>query len=328
MVWVASDPLGMAQATGGVDVQAPMNPPHEIPAGRWLLACVGVLLVLKTPLCAEDGINGITAVSARVAKGYARTKLSDGSYQPESYAFGEGGYWGGELKDLTIDKLKFIDVARVISAPLASQKYLPARDPKKTRLLIMVYWGTTAVPPPYQDDTLYQNFQHAIEEYRILMASGAADEAMNVYYAGLVQLNIENGIRDRLDYKNAKMLGYDTEFSSLVATDYGEHIKQTALGVEQRDQVAEIEDHRYFVVLMAYDFRLMWKEKKHKLLWETRFSINESHNAFDKALPVMAQFASRYFGQATGGILRTRIQDGRVDIGELKSLGEVEAPKK
>jgi hypothetical protein len=293
-----------------------------------LLAGLCSLAVVQTPVRAADEIEGITAVSARVSKDYVRAKLPDGSFQPEPYAFGEGGNWGGEIKDFTIDKIKFIDVARVIAAPLARQKYIPARDPNLTKILIMVYWGTTAVPPPYAEDTLYQNFQHAIEEYRILLASGAADEAMNVYYAGLVQLNIENGIRDRLDYKNAKMLGYDTEFSSLVATDYGAHIKQTALGVDQRDQVAEIEDNRYFVVLMAYDFQLMWKQKKHKLLWETRFSVNEKHNAFDKALPLMAQYASRYFGQPTDGILRTRIQDGHVDIGELKALGMVDEPKK
>jgi len=192
----------------------------------------------------------------------------------------------------------------------------------------MVYWGTTAVPPPYAEDPLYQNFQHAIEEYRILMASGAADEAINVYYSGLQQLNIENGIRDRLNYKNAKMLGYDTESSSLVATDYGAHVAETAIGVDQRDQVAEIEDNRYFVVLMAYDFQLLWKQKKHVLLWETRFSVSEKHNAFDKALPFMAQYASKYFGQATDGILRTRVLDGHVDIGDLKSLGVVDEPKK
>jgi len=38
------------------------------------------------------------------------------------------------------------------------------------------------------------------------------------------------------------------------------------------------------VVLMAYDFQLLWKEKKHKLLWETRFSIRQRHNDFDRQL--------------------------------------------
>jgi hypothetical protein len=235
--------------------------------------------------------------------------------------FGEGGNWGGDIKDATIDGLKFIDVARVIASPLAVQRYIPSKDPNKTKLLIMVYWGTTQVPPPYSEDTLYQNFQQAIQTARILLDSQHPEEADAVYRSGLAQLFMANEMRDRLDYKNAGMLGYNSESSALIGTDYGRNIGQTALGIEQRDQVAEIEENHYFVVLMAYDFQLMWKKKKHKELWETRFSINERHNAFDKALPIMAQFASRYFGQPTGGILRTRVPEGHVDIGEVKTLG-------
>jgi hypothetical protein len=98
--------------------------------------------------------------------------------------------------------------------------------------------------------------------------------------------------------------------------------------VDRTDVESEIEENRYFVVLMAYDFQLMWKEKKHKLLWETRFSISERRNEFDKALPVMARYASQYFGQPTNGLLRTRVLGGKVDIGEMKSFGEVEEPRK
>jgi len=71
-------------------------------------------------------------------------------FKTETYAFGSGGNWGGDIKDATIDKLNFLDVAKVIAGPLASQKYLPAKDPNNTKLLIMVYWGTTTVPPRYR----------------------------------------------------------------------------------------------------------------------------------------------------------------------------------
>ena len=42
----------------------------------------------------------------------------------------------------------------------------------------------------------------------------------------------------------------------------------------------------------------------------------------------MAAYASKYFGEPTDGILRTRIQDGHVDIGDIKTLGDVDEPKK
>ncbi|HEY5227572.1 MAG TPA: hypothetical protein VIJ19_03470, partial [Opitutaceae bacterium] len=95
------------------------------------------------------GLEGIEAVASKVSSDYIRTKLPDGSFKPECYSFGKGGNWGGEFKDETIDKLDFMDVARVIAPALESQKYIPARDPSATKLVVMVYWGTTAVPPPY-----------------------------------------------------------------------------------------------------------------------------------------------------------------------------------
>jgi len=292
---------------------------------RGLATCC-LLVIACAPMRGAGGVDGITAVSSRVSKDYIRVKLPDGSFKPESYAFGDGGNWGGNLSDVTIDKLHFIDVARVIAVPLASRQYVPARDPGGTKLLIMLYWGTTAVPPPYENDAMYQNYQEAVREYRILLAEGDPS-AGAVLDAGISQLCISNEMRDRTDFRNASMLGYNTEFSALIGTDYGVNIGRTAMGWDQRDQITEIEQNRYFVVLMAYDFQLMWKTKEHRLLWETRFSINEQHNAFDEALPIMAQYASRYFGQTSEGILRRRVLDGHVDLGELKSLGVVDAPK-
>jgi hypothetical protein len=117
------------------------------------------------------------------------------------------------------------------------------------------------------------------------------------------------------------MLGYDAV--GLIGTDYGRYISHTALGLGQRDEVAEIEENRYFVVLMAYDFQLMWKQRKHKLLWETRFSIREKDHQFDRDLPAMARYASKYFGQDSHGLVRKEVPLGRVEIGDVKSLGEV-----
>ena len=289
----------------------------------WWLAGFATLLDARpqpTP-AAADGIVGVTAVASKVSRDYVRTKLPDGTFQPEYYSFGKGGNWGGEISDATIDKLHFLDVAHVIAYPLASQNYLPATDPIKTKLVIMVYWGTTAVPFPFDEDPLAQNYQQSISEYNLLLAQGNVDEADAVLTSGLHQLAMANRQRDIINFRNANMIGYDAD--GLIGTDYGENIRHRVLGWKQRDEVAEIEEPRYFVVLMAYDFQLVWKEKKHKLLWETRFSINERHNQFDKALPVMAQSASQYFGQPSNGLLRTRVPEGRVNVGEVKSLGEV-----
>jgi hypothetical protein len=180
----------------------------------------------------------------------------------------------------------------------------------------MVYWGTTQVPPAAESDPLYHNFRNAIDQYNILMADGAVDAANSVYYTGLVALNSENHQRDLIDARNAALLGYNGEDYDNVTTDYSHFLSHTALGAKYRDETVEIEENRYYVILMAYDFQLLWKKKKHKLLWETRFSLGERGNSFDKALPAMAESASKFFGMPSKGILRDRIGDGRVELGD------------
>ncbi len=98
--------------------------------------------------------------------------------------------------------------------------------------------------------------------------------------------------------------------------------------MDRDDLYAEIRENRYFVVLMAYDFQVLWKQRRHKLLWETRFSISAHRNQFDKALPVMAQYASRYFGQASDGLLRMRVPEGNVEVHEPTLIEFLPEPKK
>jgi hypothetical protein len=273
---------------------------------------------------AAEGVQGITAVSSKVSDDSVRAKLPDGTFAPEAYAFGEGGNWGGQMSDATIDRLHFADVARIIAGPLATPSYLPASDPGRTKLLIMVYWGTTHAPEHAADSAAYTAVFDLSNKMKGPPVPGNSsgkpkfgDES--ALEAAMLLAQMENVQRDRVNLKNAEMLGYDSWWAAtrrFENTGFG-------FGYERQDMVDELERDRYFVVLMAYDFQLLWKEKRHKLLWETRFSIDERRNQFDKALPVMAQYASQYFGRDSKGLLRTRVPEGRVDVGEVKSLGEV-----
>ena len=262
---------------------------------------------------------GITAVSSRVSKDYVRTKLPDGSFQPEEYAFGDGGLYGGTFKDASVDKVRFLDVARIISVPLRSQNYVPARDVRTEKLLIMVHWGTTNVSEPFSATPGYLTNLEAND-----LAGPQAKASRDL---ANLQLAAEDVQRNHIDFMNARMLGYDSE--NLIGTYYGSTVGNTGMLAAHREElINEIEENRYFVVLIAYDFQLFRKEKKLKALWETRFSINEPSNDFAKALPVMAQYASKYFGQDSHGLLRKQVPEGKVKVGEPKSLGELEAPQK
>jgi hypothetical protein len=308
-----------------------------------LLACAAMAAV--TPGArADDPGDQITAVAAKTSSDYIRKRGPDGKFPVEAYAFGEGGHYGGPMTDPSIDKLKFLDVARVISVPLAQQNYWPDKDPKVTKLLIMVYWGVTYVAPSVSSSSSFANLSsiqgkiaQSVGLANAAAASGgggakgyhsansnngASDWELAEMSSAVTVMNIMNQQRAQTDFFTASMLGYDA--AGVVGTDYGNYIRGTPLAVERNDIVDEVEDNRYFVVLMAYDFQLMWKQKKHKLLWETRFSIRQRHNNFDKDLAGMAKAASQFFGQDSHGLMRRQVPLGQVDIGPVESLGTVE----
>jgi len=225
------------------------------------------------------GSNQITAVSARASDDYVRVRQRDGSFPVETYAFGRGGDYGGPVGDPTIAAFGFTEVAREIAGTLATQNYVPSKDPKSTRFLIMVYWGTSTGPGsnPVQFPT--------------------------------------KELWDMQLTRNAMLLGYDADLRASIGLD------GKPQGWKRKDLFSDITLNRYFLVLMAYDFQLLWKQKKHKLVWETRFSLRETGHDFGREFPMMAKYASKYFGQNTRGLVRTPVPEGHVDIGEVKSLG-------
>lgn len=291
--------------------------------------------------------DGVVAVYSAVSPAYARTALPGGSFKPETYAFGEGGAWGGPSNDRTIDKLKFIDVARLIAPALAGKDYLASKDPRQTGLLIMVYWGTTSgtsdarSAPEYQFAELLRGLSQPVlgpaqspsdglggihgspagtsdQQQRAVLEEG---RNMELDRADMMT-NIANRTRDLQDNQNAALLGYLPELRRMDGYEW------TALRQVRRDIVTDIEEDRYFVVLLAYDFQSLWKQKQRKLLWETRFSIRERHNDFSKALAAMAANASRYFGQDSHGLIRDRLPETYITFGEPKVLSYEPATKK
>jgi hypothetical protein len=287
------------------------------------------------------GAGEIAAVSSQVSPGYARVKLADGSFQPETYTFGEGGRLAGAARDATIDRLAFLDMAKVIAGPLAKKNYVPVddRNPERTQLLIMIYWGTTTGTDNASDSLEYQNLQRSqgakpppnpppASAGKTAGGGAAANpqatqsvEAQNARQAvedgAMAAVLAENWQREQFDMKNAMLLGYDTALAQ--TSDVG----STPLSHRYDDLVAEIEESRYFVVLMAYDYQALWTQKKHRLLWVTRFSVRERGTDFEKIFPSMVAYASPYFGRDTHGLLRRPLPEGRVEIGEPRSLGTV-----
>jgi hypothetical protein len=253
-----------------------------------------------------------TAVYSRTDKAYVRTQNADGSFRPESYVLKNGGNFGGPRVDATMDLLSFEEVSRVITGPLASQSYVPSGDPAAPDLLIVVYWGTTVVPDDIYPHSARQSGKawDVVENgtFLTLEYEEKLREAKSLSYVEA----IEDG---RIDAKNTNILGYTDEV-----------LRTSPRDPNLSSLKDEIEHDRYFVVLLAYDYPFAQKYGMHKLLWETRFSIAETGNDFEKAFPAMASIAARYFGQDSHGLIHHNLADTHVEIGEPRSLGT--APEK
>ncbi len=288
---------------------------------------IGALFVGPATGFGEDA--EVIAIYAAASPRYVRTVRPDGSFKPETYAFGEGEYWGGTLSDATIDKLKFMDVARRIAPALAGRGYLPSKDPQRTDLLIMVYWGMTSAANNAFTAPGYQIANQMVGDVTILtsqipmkpvgndemaMAESLGYAAAGELNQALMLINIANKERDQRNWRNAVLLGYSQEWERVQAyTGY-------QLDFITRRVVDELEDNRYFVILLAYDFQALWKQKQKHRLWEARFSLRERGHDFSKVLASMADQASRYFGQDSNGLVRRREPVSSVTFGEPRVL--------
>ncbi len=297
-------------------------------------------------MCQGAEPGEVVAVYSSISPAYSRVTQPGGTFKPEFYAFGEGGNLSGTQNDFTIDKLNFIDIARAIAPSLAAQNYLPCGtpDPANADLLIMVYWGATIgtngtssspqyqiaqalVPPPraalsppptgqgdtgmVSDPTTSGRAQEGEEKAAIKAADDSALQQ------SLILSEMANRQRDRQDVENAVVLGYLNELKQADAFNH------TAFGTRRQDIIDEIEDSRYYVVLMAYDYPSLRERKERKLLWETRFSIRQRRVDFSQQLAAMAKAAARYFGRNSNGLIHQAIRPGHVDLGDLKIIGVV-----
>jgi hypothetical protein len=299
------------------------------------------------PKARGDEENDAVAISSRASGDYVRATAADGTPAAETYAFARGGLWK-TVEGGTKDDLDFMDVARTVAVPLASQNYRSSTDPKTTRLLIMVYWGTTRVPDHATNSIATQNLQVAtqavmaanLDAHMVHFNPGDSCAPMEMQQGSQInsavrtpeQISMENAMtgamamasaedsqRSQLDKENAMMLGYDSWWAETA------QFKDTPQEYRRQDLMGELEARRYFVVLMAYDFQMVWKEKKAKLLWETRFSVREHGDDFAKRLAAMAASAGPYFGKDIGKLIRKPLPEGRVEVGPLRNLAFVDS---
>lgn len=289
---------------------------------RFPAASVSLLLGLTflaplTRLGAADPV----AVSSTSTEEYAQQKFGKGEPKPETYLFFQGKFFGGDVRDPNLEHAQFIDIAKTLAESLVRQKYYPTKDQKNADLLIVVHWGVTSI---------YENPNKQLDTER-LYAAQTADAAAQEASASLdhsalnLELaigDLERGTQENSVAYNARLLGFNQELANQkVGKVIDMNSGMTPEEFSLREQLSE---ERYFVILMAYDYKTMKKDQKPKLLWSTRFSIRSPGRSFTKSLPDMSKVASAYFGQALDSLKQETpgAKEGKVELGIPRVVGD------
>jgi hypothetical protein len=257
------------------------------------------------------------AVSASAIAEYVRPVDPAGGFRPESYVFAAGQFFEGGTMDRGLVRTGFADITRTLAANLAKQNYFPAVSPEAADLLIMVHWGTTTIYVDPQREFNNADLQNATSAYNAsIEASGKADPTQ-LNMALDAQDTARAGVADSI-YRNALLLGY-----SRYLVRERRALDPTTAEITMSN---ELNEERYFVILMAYDNRMRLKERKSKLLWVTRLSVRSPGNNFVEALPALAQIGADVFGRQIDELVRVNspIRHGSVRLGELEIIGPVE----
>ncbi|HEX2101412.1 MAG TPA: hypothetical protein VHF69_12145 [Candidatus Synoicihabitans sp.] len=95
---------------------------------------------------------------------------------------------------------------------------------------------------------------------------------------------------------------------------------------------SELAEERYFIIVMAYNYRAIREKESKEALWIARLSLPARGNTFIDALPTLSRVGADFFGQSRTSLARVRtvVDAGRAEttIGELQVVEDPPAPPK
>ena len=273
------------------------------------------------------------AVAAGADKDYVQRKFGErgAAPRPESFVFAKGKFFGGYLRDGSLERTQFAEIARELAPDLALQKYYPAADPKNADILIVVHWGITSVEEdPDHGQTDFDQLQKDGAAYNAKFSSGSGGSSKGgIADPGYLNSDLDiaygrSATSDAGPAGNAQLLGFDAELQKEEYRSLGVASGYTEMDLRLREDIA---DERYFVILMAYDYRSLKEGKmgvKPKLLWSTHFSMRATGFSFTDALPAMGKVAANFFGHQVDGLLldARKVPEGRVNVGVPRTVDD------
>lgn len=257
------------------------------------------------------------AISATSAPGYIRPTDPQGQLLPETYVFAEGVRLSGGTADSSQDRLNFADLTKILAVNLAKQSYYPTREVPAANILLRVFWGSTLTFDNPRREFEIEDLNAALGSFSSTYAETQNADVGDLN-ASIDRMNTSSSSQQAMLERNAALLGYRRSLAK--------ERQKARPSTQELTLSVELNEERYFVVLMAYDYQFMRREKKPKLLWVTRLSMRSPGNNFTEALPALAIAGAEAYGKSLDGLQRVRVNDREVEVkmGELQVLGTVD----
>ena len=279
------------------------------------LRLLGGLLIFGFAISASQAATNYVVVTATASPGYERED-ANGALRPQSYVISKGKNFGAGRDAQTADA-QFDLVLKALAPALAEQEYWPADGIENADLLIVIHWGETEVYDDPMADYMAEAYNQALNDYR-----ANADEAGNADPGRLNELKRQDAMTGTLAAQsrrtNAELLGYQASLEK--------EEKRYFASEDERTMKAELEENRYFVVLMAWDYAELRAGGPGTLRWVTRMSVRSPGNRFAETVPALLRQGAPLFGRQSDGLVRKReVIDRRkseVEIGETEVVTE------
>lgn len=274
---------------------------------------VSIMALVSTAITGKSG--EYVTISSTAAPPYIRSKDANGHAINSTYIVAEGKHFESNTVDKRMSKTTLPDVLKLLAPGLTKQHYIPAPVPADADIIIVIHWGSTVVYEDPLSSTQDQARQAALEKYKDSYDKNGIADPGELNELASNSEGAENS-RDAAIYRNAMLLGYAPTLEKL-------HRAPGMLREEERRLRDELNEERYFIVLMAYDYKA-FKQKDPKLLWVTRMSVRSAGTNFTEALPMLSEAGARVYGQQLNGLKQARsdVKEGHVTIGEMKTVDD------
>lgn len=256
-------------------------------------------------------------IDSEASSSYKEHKESENGATYETYVFIKGNFYGGDISDKSLRNVTFEELVGTIGDSMKQRNFYPSASADQGDLLVVVHYGLMSVPQDLGD--LFQlDMDDPYGEQPFDEDGEEGDEE---------QIDEDPLINDTYfnDLKRLSELSHNNQAGmSNIKLGIGRALNRRNITVtEEFDLRTELEAERYFIILMAYDYKKLRSKKKQELLWTTRFSVPSQGTNFEDAYPALARAASSYYGSSLDKYAKTSTHfgTGSVDIRTLETVG-------